>query len=1369
MNKPLRHLYLDAVATPASASPVIDSYALSPMQAGMLYQTILSQSGAGSAGYDIEQIHISLAEDVDAATLGQAFTAVANAHAALATSFAWEGEAQPLQRVHGDVTVPMWTEDWSEYDESERALKRAEFLARDRVRGFDLGKPPLMRVAVFSCSAQHSEVVWTVHHILIDGRSFAPLLGQVFDAYRAFASDLNWQAPPQLRPYRDYIDWLKTRDTRANKLFFRELLAGKTAPTPLPVAKPVSPQSSRPEYGSEELIVPTEIVAGLERSAKHAGASLGMAVQAALAVVLSRFTCERDILFGVTRSIRRSALDGDAASMVGIFINTLPVRIETGEDGTVADLLRTIQQHNVALRSHEHTSLVDIQSESEIPRGTALFDTLLMFDDRELNQTLRSECGEDWQQRHVTVHEQPSFPLNFVVVRGETLAVRVLYDRRRFDAEPIARLTAAMVLVLQRFAENADSLLRDIDVLPAQERSKIVSAWNDTARTFPDQLRIHEFFERQAEIWPGAIAVEMDGKTLTYRELEEKANRLAHALRDRGAAPGKYVAICLERGLDLVVALLGVAKSGSPYVPLDPTYPPDRLAFMVEDTAALVVVTQQKFAALFNAPGLFIDEESCSELSRFPVDRPAPVGSSDDVCYAIYTSGSTGTPKGVVLTHKAVANTLDWVTRSYAVSPGDRLLFVTSPCFDLSVYDVFGVLGAGATVVVASGALLDDPRALAQAITEQDITIWDSAPAALQRLVPFMPTTPSRRSSLRLVMLSGDWIPLTLPPAVVDAYPNAKVKSLGGATEAAIWSNHFSIENIDPAWASIPYGKPIQNARYHVLDAGMRPVSVGVAGDLYIGGTCLASGYFNRPELTAERFLPDHLSGRPGDRLYMTGDRARYMEDGNLEFLGRADSQVKIRGYRVEIGEVESTLAMLPEVRAAACMARSDASGTKSLVAYVVPAWGACIDPDCIKLAAARKLPDFMVPSQIIVLDEMPISSNGKLDRKALPDAAILRSETAFVPLRSDFEKTIAAIFGDLLQTESIGATDDFFALGGHSLLAVILISRVRKAFGVDLPLSALLDHPTVESLADAIARRMEKLHHTKHLVALNRNGTRAPIILLPGLGGYAYTFKRLADTLAPHHPVWALHLMNTAADVQDDEISVEQMADIYIEEILEAFPDGPIILGGYSFGVLPAFELAHRLTQRGRQVKYLISFDGFAPGYPKKMTGLRWAHAHLRALVEKGNVVEYARARFANLLQRSRKMLGIAVAPSKAIAVFEDASVRAHLERLRTVNIAALNRYKPAHRLNIPLLLFRPEIQFDWVATDFSCPMHGWYEFIRGPICECTLRGEHLTLFSSQNINAMAKRIDAFNQSRTHMWAFNSAPRQSTNTQSFA
>lgn len=1298
------------------------------MQSGMLFQSILSEGSAERSGYDIEQIRVTLREPLQREAFERAWTLVARRHVALSAFYRWEGLPQAVQRFDPGVRVPVVFTDWSGLNEAQRESQRREFLTRDRLREFDLRQAPLMRVTVFELGGEQCEFVWTVHHILLDGRSFATVLLDVFAAYEALRRGESPAFSPPERDYADYLEWLGVRDFRPSLPFFKTLLTGKHSPTPLPLAEPPPrplPRSGA-THGEVRRFLDASLADSLRAFAKEANSSMSALVQAAFALVLHRLTGDDDVLFGVTRSLRRSALEGEGEHVTGLFINTLPVRVKIDEEQSVAELLASVREQARALRPHDHTPLVEVQGQSDMPRGTALFDSLLMYDNRELNRTLRARDPR-WNDRQCTVHEQPGPPLTMIVVDDGELELHVVYDRRRFRDPVALRIVEYMMTALQVIGRAPR--VGDVDVVPAAERQRVLVEWNDTARPFPDQLCIHQLFEQRVATQPDAIAIECDGEQLSYAELERRANRIANAARGRGAAPGQYVGICLSRGTTLVAALLGAAKAGLPYVPLDPDYPRERIDFMLEDAKAPLVITERRYAELFGESVIMVDSDDLDGVSEY---RPPLSVSASDPCYAIYTSGSTGRPKGVVLSHRAVINTLDWVTRTFQVGPGDRLLFVTSPCFDLSVYDTFGALGAGATVVVAGSERMRDPQLLADAIVSERITIWDSAPAALQRLTTCFPE--SGGEQLRLVMLSGDWIPLSLPDAVRASFPKAQVQSLGGATEAAIWSNWFSVGAIDPRWASIPYGRPIQNSRYHVLDRRMRPTPLGVAGELYIGGACLAEGYLDRPELTAERFVADPF--RPGERLYMTGDLARYFDDGEIEFLGRADFQVKVRGFRVELGEVECALVKLPNVEQAVCAAYNDASGQKSLVAYVVAEPGALLDEEDIKQRARALLPDFMVPSQVLILSAMPLSANGKVDRKALPSPTQRAATSNSVAPRTASESKMAEIWQDLLQRKRVGVTDNFFALGGQSLLAVMLVSRIEKEFGIKIPLSRVLERPTIESLVGSLGQSSQV---GRHLVTIKPNGTRPPIVLISGIGGFGFIFQGLAHKLPDNQPVHVLHAVGAEDALEGTDHSIEEVASIYEGQVEAVCPTGPVILGGYSFGILVALELAIRLERAGREVPLLISFDGFAPGFPRILPLSARLRAHVQQFVRRGPRarLEYAAERFAKLREKFEGRVDAIFTPPDVLDEETD-------KRLRDVAAglwSARDRYVPATLANSDVLLLKASVPYDWSGS-WTDRLYGWRGFVRGRIECTTIPGAHLQLFRPENDAHMARAL---------------------------
>jgi amino acid adenylation domain-containing protein len=941
------------------------------------------------------------------------------------------------------------------------------------------------------------------------------------------------------------------------------------------------------------------------------------------------------------------------------------------------------------------------------------------------------------------------------VPSGTTLALRVsargaeLSSGGRLEPATLESIARWMSTVAHGVAAHAERPLASVSLLNDAERQKQVFVWNDERRAFPEQRRLHDAFEAQVSERPDAVALVFEGRELSFREVEAGANRVANAILAHGVGPGERVGLYVERSFELIFALLGVAKSGAAYVPLDTAYPDDRVQFMLGDAGCRVVLASSHLVDKVGTGRSVIDVAG-AEVREASAARPACTTTADRHCYTIYTSGSTGRPKGVVLTHRAVINTVDWVTRELGFGPHDRLLFVTSPSFDLSVFDVFGALGAGASVEVASKALLDDPMALAARLMDPGITVWDSAPPALARLAPFLKQ--AKASTLRKVMLSGDWIPVWLPGLLQQYFAGVSVHSFGGATEAAIWSNHYHVESMRPSWTSVPYGCPIQNCRYYVLDHHLRPLPVGVAGDLYIAGVCLAEGYLNREELTRERFIPDPFV--PGERMYKTGDLSRYWPDSTLEFLGRADSQVKIRGFRVELGEIESALVQLPDVLDAVCSVYVDASEQKSLVAYLVPQAGKVLSEQGVRAALAAGLPEFMLPSHLVVLPALPLSPNGKVDRKALPSPSGRSGAEPPVPPRNEYERRLVDMWKELLKKDAIGIKDDFFALGGHSLLAVMLITRIKNELGVELKLTRVLERPTIESLAECIANVSDEPPSVRHLVALSPVGTRPPIVMVAGIGGYAFTYAKFGSLFSKDQPLFALQAVGLEGEVTNGGRTIEQVADIYLAELTRERPEGPIIVAGFSFGALAAFELAVRLERQGREVPLIISFDGFAPGYPRVLPWPERLKAHAAEFASLGarERKEYLAARLHNVRSRVRHLIGRGDEEMEDVP-FADTHMNERLKNSWANHMQARRAYRTTAVSSAGVLLIRAEIPERWAATTMLDPLYGWQDRVRGPITTVTAPGDHLSVMTLQNqeliVNAITQRVDEWLRAR--------------------
>jgi amino acid adenylation domain-containing protein/non-ribosomal peptide synthase protein (TIGR01720 family) len=1079
---------LDAVL---HGRPVDDIYPLSPLQHGLLFHSVDPQE----SGTYFRQLSCTVRGPLDVELFERTCADLLERHPILRTTFAWQGLDEPLQVVLRRAVLPLTTEDWRPLAATEQGERLAAFRREDRQRGFALAAAPLMRFALFRIEDEAWALVWSFHHLISDGWSFSRLVAELFAGYEARLGGRS-AVGKRPQPFRDYIAWLRQQDLGAAELFWRRTLAGFAAATPLAPDREPRSGDETPRIGERRISLSAPATAALEAWARAHQLTLNTAVQGAWALLLSRTSGDQDVVFGTVTSGRSAPLAG-IDSMLGIFINTLPVRVETVADMPLLDWLRGLQGRQAEAREFEYSPLVQVQGWSEVPRGQPLFQSLTAFENYPVDESIGGGQTFSLRVEQVDFPEETNYPLTLMTGPGARMAVRLSFDRRRFDESTAERRLRHFEALLAGFAEHRGSLA-DLPMLTAAERQQILWEWNDTAREDGSSPLIHQLFEQQAARQPDRVAAVFEDASLSYGQLNVASNQLGRLLRALDLGPGDLVAIYLDRSLEMVPAVLGVLKAGAAYVPLDAEYPRARLRWILGGLSIRCLITQSSRMpqlADLDLPALThvicMDADgaaaavrdaglperrmwSSGDLAGQAGEDLPPANSPEDRAYIIFTSGSTGNPKGVTLRHRPVVNVLRWVNETFGVGGSDRLLFITSLCFDLSVYDIFGILAAGGALRIAAKWQVEDPQTLARMLREEPITFWDSAPAALERLTPWLDPRGGGPARLRLVLLSGDWIPVSLPDQVRQAFPAARVVALGGATEAAIWSNFFPIAEVAPQWPSIPYGRPIRNARYHVLDHRLDPGPIGVAGDLYIAGGCLASGYAGEPGLTGERFLPDPFSSGAGASMYWTGDRARYLADGNLEFLGRMDRQVKVRGFRIELGEVEAALAGLAGIRDAVVIVRDDLPGGRGLAAFAVPQAGAELDPGALRQALEGRLPGYMVPGAIAVLPELPLTSNGKVDRKALAQyrpASGGGNQPVDRPLppRTPHEELVAGIFAEVFAREQIGSGDSFFDLGGHSLTATRVVSRVRELFHVDLPVRALFEQPTVTGLARAV------------------------------------------------------------------------------------------------------------------------------------------------------------------------------------------------------------------------------------------------------------------------------------------------------------
>jgi len=1128
-----------------SLENVADIYRLSPVQHGMLFHTLY----APETGVYFEQFCPAYGRGFDPAAFVHAWQQALDRHPVLRTAFLWEDLEEPVQVVHRRVELPVDRQDWRGLPAAEQRRRLADYMAADRRRGFELSRPPLLRLGLIRLGDEDWRVVWSYHHLLLDGWSAGLVMREVLAVYQAAAGggkEASARLEPR-RPYKDYIVWLRQQDLAEAEAYWRRVLAGFAEATPLGVDASAGGLAGGPAGGraggdaeaAYELRLTrlgAAATARLKSFAQRNRLTSSTLVQGAWALLLSRYGGSRDVVFGVTVSGRPPVLKG-VDSMLGCFINTLPARVRVPAAAELGTWLRELQTSGLELRRFEHSPLQQVLGWSAVPRQLPLFESIVVFEG--------FTADSAFEMTHSGTFQRTNYPLTLTASPGNELLLRIGYEPGRFGAAAMLRLLRHLETLLEAMAGAApDRRLADLPLVSAAERQQLLREWNDTAQA-PAAPRaaiampvprergraapacLHQPFEAWAARAPGAPALVFADRTWTYGELDARANRLARLLVALGVGPGTLVGVHLERSAEMVAAVLAIHKAGGAYVPVELSWPAARVGWILASQGIAHVVTQAariEALSVLGAAGAVdgsgaagsgasgttgpsvaagppISERAvavpalahliCVDPRQQPatdgVGTPAvwsaadfevlpggglpPRCGPDDLAYIIFTSGSTGTPKGVMVRHAPAVHLVEWVNRTFAVGPGDRLLFITALSFDLSVYDIFGMLAAGGTVRIASAAELRDPEAQVGILCREPITFWDSAPAALQQLAPFFPVSgaPGGPPPLRLVFQSGDWIPVTLPDRVREAFPRARFISLGGATEATVWSNFYPVREVDPAWASIPYGRPIDDARYLILDADGNPCPIGVAGDLYIGGgDCLSSGYAQEPGLTAAQYVPCAFGEQPGERLYATGDRVRLKPDGVMEFLGRADTQVKVRGYRIELGEIEAALSLHPAVREVVVEVREQ-DGHRRLVAYLVARDGSAPPaPAELRAFLGERLPEYMLPAAWVVLPHLPLTANGKLDRKALPAPDAAPGANEYVPPRTPAERELAAIWAAVLRVERVGVDENFFELGGDSILTLQVVSRASRA-GLRVAPRQLFDHPTVARLAAAL------------------------------------------------------------------------------------------------------------------------------------------------------------------------------------------------------------------------------------------------------------------------------------------------------------
>jgi surfactin family lipopeptide synthetase A len=1050
---------LPQLARVAGAITRCDSGSPAPLSFGQQQVWLHAQLAPDSPVYN-ECVTIHLPGPLDIAAFEQSFNEIIRRHEAWRTSYPIM-DGQPIQMIHPPSTLTLPVVDLLYLPEVEREAEALRLATEDARILFDLAHGPLLRATLMRLGDAEHRLFLTLHQSIFDGVSlYRVFLPELRALYEAFSSGKPPPLPDPPIQYADFAVWQRPwlpEDMLADQLtYWKQQLAGAPAALELSTDRPRPPVqtyrgSMRPFALSKRL---TDALKALSR---QEGVTLFMSLLAAFNTLLYRYTGQYDILIGTSTAGRKRP---EIKGLMGYFLNTLVLRTNLSANPTFRELLVRVREVTNSAFAHEDVPfeylVKELRPERNLGRNP-LFQVMLTL------EPSLPVLPSGWTLTQMDVEtDTAKFDLYLELDdRPEGLIGRFEYSSDLFDAATIARMVGHWQTLLEGIVANPERRLSELPLLTEAESHQLLVEWNATQTEYPTDSSIHQLFEAQVERTPDAVAVFFEDAQLTYRELNQRANQLAHHLRQLGVGPEVLVGLCIERSLEMVVGILGILKAGGVYVPLDPAYPQDRLAFMLQDAQVSVLLTQQRLAEglpRHTACVLYLDTGwtgIAQERDQNLISR----ATSENLAYVIYTSGSTGQPKGVAIAHRSTVAFIHWALGVFTPEELAGVLASTSICFDLAVFELFVPLSCGGTVLLTENLLQ-----LSSLCSGRRVTLINTVPSAAAELV----SSGNLPTSVHTVNLAGEPLHNTLIRRLYELGTIRRVFNLYGPTEDTTYSTYALVEKGE---REPPIGRPIANTQVYILDPRLQPVPIGIAGELYIGGDGLARGYLNRPELTTERFISNPFSQQPDARLYKTGDLARYLPDGNIEFLGRLDQQVKIRGFRIELGEIEAVLRHHPEVREAVVVAQEDTPGDKRLVAYIVATRGQAPAISILRNFLKEKLPEYMVPTAFVFLKALPVTPNGKVNRRALsaPERSKPKLDESFVAPTQLVHQQLAQIWEDLLDVRPIGIRDNFFDLGGHSLLAVRLVNRIEQVWGEKIPLATLHAEATIEHLANVL------------------------------------------------------------------------------------------------------------------------------------------------------------------------------------------------------------------------------------------------------------------------------------------------------------
>jgi amino acid adenylation domain-containing protein len=1311
---------------PIAAASTIGELPLSSAQSRMWF---LAEFDENSTAYNRANL-FRIRGKLDAHALQRAFDEIVARHAVLRTTF-HSREGEPVQVVSPPAPVAVAHLDLSEVPAAERMERALAAAIEAANRKFDLTCDPMLRPLLIKLDADDHLLALMMHHIASDGWSVGVLMRELSALYAARAAG---DDAPELKPlaiqYADFAAWQSAAThgarTRESLAWWKRKLDGAPPLLALPSDWPRPPRQTF-AGAAETFVIAKALADRLKEISRGERATLFMTLLAAFQTMLHRYTGVDDVVVGTPVAGRTRV---ETEGLIGLFVNTLAMRGDLAGDPTFRELLRRTREF--AFEAYAHQDLpFDMVVESIHPHRNLSYPPIFQVTFQVRNYPL-----EDTQLAGLEVEEVDfdsgvaPFDLSFEVTeKAGRLFCKFIYNVDLFDRATITRMAGHFATLLGGIADEPATPISRLPILTDQERHQLIVEWNDTHRDYPADKCIHQLFEDQAARSRDRVAVVFEGEQLTYGELNERANRLAHHLIGLGAGPEVLVGICVERSLEMIVGLLAILKAGGAYLPVDPEYPKERLAFMLDDAEAPILLTQQRLLGRLperKGHTICLDGDWPRIESRSAVN-PASAVKSENLAYLIYTSGSTGIPKGVQVTHGALSNLLNAMRDEISFTSDDVLLAVTTISFDIAGLELFMPLICGARVVVAGDYVADGAR-LSETIAAAAPTVIQATPALWRILIA---AGWGGGPKLRIIS-GGEALTRTLAGQLLDRAE--AVFNAYGPTETTVWS---TIHRVERGLGSVPIGHPLANTQVYILDAERQPVPTGAVGELYIGGDGVARGYLGRPELTTERFVPDPFASGAGRRMYRTGDLVRRLRSGELEFIGRADNQLKVRGFRIEPGEIEAALTRHPRVQAVAVIGHTDASEIVSLVAFVEAKPGPRPTAAAMRAFLSESMPAYMIPSRFILLDRMALTHNGKIDRSQLPslDESLAQVARKYVEPRDDIERRLQAIWEEILEVRPIGVRHEFFELGGHSLSAVRLLSRIEREFDLHFPLAAMFPAPTIESLAGRI--RGDSPHSVGNAaVAIQPHGLMPPLFVV----GNFHVFADLARHLGDDQPVIGL----TVPDELKMRLpyKIEELGAYQAASILQYQSNGPYFIIGFSAEGVLAYEVAQRLRAAGREVGLVAMVDTACPTQPKES----WTAQAERGVTifrnklwyEGINSVRISLSRRARRLAIRMRLIAWKIGQRFSVELDRPAPTRP--DDFFSSIVAASHRYVP-RPLKASVLIFKRTCD---LKARYRLKDLGWSEVLGDDYEMFEIQGEHWELLAEPRVGVLAKKLEA-------------------------